>query len=128
MAALTQVQIDALVAKLQYYKYQVAFGEQILGPLNSQPTVEADIETQDTVLYETGSDALASIISRNNARITLEVNDVDAAMTLLAPFKKGDNLQSRLAAEKANRNSARPRQKARAERNVPELERRITAL
>ncbi|MCD8295473.1 MAG: hypothetical protein LUE27_09575 [Clostridia bacterium] len=92
MASLTQTQIDALVAKLQYYKYQVSFGDTILGPLNSAPQVEADIETQDTVLYETGSDPQASIISQNNAKITLECNDVDAAMALLADFKKGDNL------------------------------------
>ena len=91
-AALTQQQIDALVAKLQYYKYQVSFGSTILGPLNSPPKIEADIETKDTALYETGSDPLASIISKNNAKITLEVNDVDAAIGLVAPFKKGDNL------------------------------------
>lgn len=40
MAALTQPQIDELVAKLQFYKYQVSFGEDILGPLNSPPKVE----------------------------------------------------------------------------------------
>lgn len=92
MAALTQSQIDALVAKLQFYKYQVSFGEQILGPLNSPPKVEADVETKDTVLYETGVDPLATIISKNNAKITLECCDVDAAMSLKGAFKKGDNL------------------------------------
>lgn len=92
MAGLSQTQIDELVAKLQYYKYQVSFGDQILGPLNSPPKVEKDIETKDTVLYETGSDPQASIISKNNANITLECCDVDAAMSLLAAFKKGDNL------------------------------------
>lgn len=92
MAALTQSQIDALVAKLQFYKYQVSFGEQILGPLNSPPKVEADIETKDTVLYETGVDVLASIISKNNAKITLECCDVEAAMQLKSAFKKGDNV------------------------------------
>ena len=89
---LTQEMIDSLVSKLQFYKYQVAFGEQILGPLNSPPKVEGDTETKETVLYETGVDALAEILSKNNAKITLEVNDVDAAMTLLKKFKKGDNL------------------------------------
>ena len=92
MAGLSQSQIDELVKKLQFYKYQVSFGDQILGPLNSPPKVEADIETKDTVLYETGSDPQASIISKNNANITLECCDVDAAMSLLAVFKKGDNL------------------------------------
>ena len=92
MSALSQSDIDALVAKLQFYKYQVGFGATILGPLNSPPKVEGDIETKDTVLYESGSEPQASIISKNNAKITLEVNDVDAAMALLAGFKKGDNL------------------------------------
>lgn len=92
MSKLSQQQIDALVAKLQFYKYQVSFGTTVLGPLNSPPKIEADIETKDTVLYETGSDPLASIISKNNAKVTLEVNDVDTAMGLLAAFKKGDNL------------------------------------
>lgn len=90
--ALTQEMIDSLVSKLQFYKYQVSFGSQILGPLNSPPKVEADTETKGTVLYETGVDPLAEILSKNNAKITLEVNDVDAAMTLLKTFKKGDNL------------------------------------
>ena len=90
--ALTQSMIDTLVSKLQFYKYQVSFGDTILGPLNSPPKVEADIETKETVLYETGVDPLAEIISKNNAKITLEVNDVDAAMGLLKGFKKGDNL------------------------------------
>ena len=92
MAALTQPQIDELVAKLQFYKYQVSFGEDILGPLNSPPKVEQDVETKDTVLYETGVDPLATIISKNNANITLECCDVAAAMQLIAAFKKGDNL------------------------------------
>jgi len=92
MAALTQEQIDALVAKLQFYKYAVSFGETLLGPLKSPPKVEAEIETKDTVLYETGVDPLASIISKNNAKITLELEDVAQAMSMLAPFKKGDNL------------------------------------
>lgn len=89
---LAQSDIDALIEKLQYYKYAVSFGETLLGPLKSPPKIEADIETKDTVLYETGSEAQASIISKNNAKITLELEDVDQAMTMLATFKKGDNL------------------------------------
>ena len=99
MAALTQAQIDALVAKLQYYKYAVSFGETLLGPLKSPPKVEADIETKDTVLYETGSDPQASILSKNNAKITIELEDVNQAMSMLASFKKGDNLMDSAAAK-----------------------------
>lgn len=89
---LTQEMIDGLVEKLQYYKYQVAFGEQVLGPLNSPPSIDPETETKETVLYETGVDPLAEILSKNNARITLEVNDVDAALALKSTYKKGDNL------------------------------------
>lgn len=89
---LTQEMIDSLVSKLNFYKYQVSFGETILGPLNSPPKIEPDMETKDTVLYETGVDPLATIISKNNAKIDLEVNDVDTALTMLKDFKKGDNL------------------------------------
>lgn len=89
---LTQEMIDSLVAKLQYYKYQVAWGETIIGPLNSPPAVEPDVEYKETVLYETGSDPQAQIISKFNAKIGLEVNDVATALGLLAAFKKGDNL------------------------------------
>ena len=91
---LTQEIIDGLVEKLQYYKYQVAFGEQVLGPLNSPPSIEPETETKETVLYETGVDPLAEILSKNNARITLEVNDVDTALLMKKTYKKGDNLLS----------------------------------
>jgi hypothetical protein len=91
---LTQEMIDGLVEKLQYYKYQVAFGEQVLGPLNSPPKIDPETETKETVLYETGVDPLAEILSKNNARITLEVNDVKAALALKATYKKGDNILS----------------------------------
>jgi hypothetical protein len=91
---LTQEMIDNLVSKLQYYKYQVAYGEQVLGPLNSPPGIEPETETKETVLYETGVDPLAEILSKNNARITLEVNDVETALQLKSTYKKGDNILS----------------------------------
>ena len=100
MPKLTQSEIDALVSKLQFYKYQVSYGGTIIGPLNSPPKVDPDFETKDTVLYETGEDPLASVISKNNATITLETNDVDAALEMLKTYKKGDNiLDSQFAKE-----------------------------
>lgn len=87
-----QITPSELVAKLQYYKYVVSFDTTELGPLNSPPKVEADIETHDVVLYETGADPLATILTKNNAKITIECCDVDAAMGLLKGFKKGDDL------------------------------------
>lgn len=92
MPKLSQSEIDALVSKLQFYKYQVSYGDTIIGPLNSPPKVDPDFETKDTVLYETGEDPLASVISKNNATITLETNDVDAALEMLKTYKKGDNI------------------------------------
>jgi hypothetical protein len=90
--ALSQEMVDALRAKLSYYKYQVAWGGTIMGPLNAPPTVEPDIETKETVLYETGVDPLSKVISKNNATITIQSGDVDAASALLKNYKKGDEL------------------------------------
>lgn len=92
MAGLSQSEIDGLRAKLNYYKYQVAWGETVLGPLNSPPTVEPDIETKEVVLYETGVDPLSKVISKNNAKITIQSGDVSAAAGLVSGFKKGDEL------------------------------------
>lgn len=91
-AKLTQTQIDALIAKLQLYKYAVSYGSTVLGPLASAPSVSPDVETEDIMLYETGADAQASIISKNNATIELEVEDVATALGMLVTFKKGDNI------------------------------------
>lgn len=89
---LDQAAIDALKAKIRYYKYQVAFGQDVLGPLKSAPQIEGDTETQETVLYETGEDPQAEVLSRNNATITLDVEDMDKALELLGAFRKGDDM------------------------------------
>lgn len=89
---LDQTKIDALIAKLQHYKYVVSAGETVLGPLKSAPTVEPDVETKDQKLYETGSEAQASFLVKNNVKLTLDVEDVDTALPLLGAFQKGDNV------------------------------------
>lgn len=89
---LDQTKIDALIAKLQLYKYVVSAGETVLGPLKSAPTVEPDVETKDLKLYETGSEAQASFLVKNNVKLTLDVEDVDTAMGLMGAFQKGDNV------------------------------------
>ena len=89
---LDQTKIDALIAKLQLYKYVVSAGETVFGPLKSAPTVESDVETKDLTLYETGSEAQASYLVKNNVKLTLDVEDVDTAMGLMGAFQKGDNV------------------------------------
>lgn len=89
---LNQEKIDELISKLQMYKYVCAAGETALGPLKSAPQIEADVETKDLTLYETGTEAQASFLVKNNVKLTLDVEDVDAAMTLIEAFKKGDNV------------------------------------
>lgn len=91
-ANLTQAEIDALIADLNYYKYLAAFGSSSLGPLASAPQVEADVETKETTLYETGDEVQAEIISKNNVQITIETRNLAVAMPLLEAFRKGDNL------------------------------------
>ena len=92
MAALTQTEVDTLVQSLNYYKFLVSAGEDSLGPLDSPPQIEADVETKDTTLYETGDEAQASIISKNNVKVTIVTRTVEKAMALLSAFKKGDNV------------------------------------
>lgn len=92
MAKLTQSQIDELIAKLNLYKYAVSVGETVLGPLKSAPKIESDVETKDITLYETGAEAQASILVKNNVKLTLEVEDIDAAMSKMEAFQKGDNV------------------------------------
>ena len=89
---LDQTKIDALIAKLQLYKYVVSAGETVLGPLKSAPKIEANVETKDLTLYETGSEAQASFLVKNNVKLTLDVEDVDTAMGLMGAFQKGDNV------------------------------------
>ena len=89
---LDQTRIDELIAKLQMYKYVCSAGETVFGPLKSAPKVESDVETKDVTLYETGEEAQASILTKNNVKLTLEVEDIETAMPLLEAFKKGDNV------------------------------------
>lgn len=90
--SLNQAAIDALIAKLQMYKYVVSVGDAVLGPLKSAPKLEADVETKDVTIYETGTDVQASILTKNNVKITLELEDVDTGIGYLAAFAKGDNV------------------------------------
>lgn len=92
MPNLTQTKIDELIEKLNFYKYLVSVGETVLGPLKSAPKIEADVETKDIKLYETGTEPQASILVKNNVKLTLELEDIDAAMSKMDAFKKGDNV------------------------------------
>lgn len=92
MPNLTQTKIDELIEKLNFYKYLVSVGETVLGPLKSAPKIEADIETKDIKLYETGTEPQASILVKNNVKLTLELEDLDAAMSKMEAFQKGDNV------------------------------------
>ena len=98
-APLTQSEIDALIAKLQMYKYLCAVGPTtsggsmtILGPLKSAPKIEPDIETKEVTLYETGVEVQAEVITKDNYKLTLELEDVDKAAELHSSFVKGDNI------------------------------------
>lgn len=95
---LSQSQIDALIAKVEYYKYTVSYGSSILGPLKSAPKIEPETEFRDILLYETGVKQQAQIITKNNAKITLELEDMATALTMLNTFKEGDNI---IASDKA---------------------------
>lgn len=89
---MTQVELDALTDKLQYYKYTVAFGTTKLGPQKTAPKPEGAMETKDVNIYEAGSTVVAKILTKNEANITVESLDIDSAMALQNTFKKGDNV------------------------------------
>jgi len=96
-ANLTPTEINNLVAKLEFYKYLVSVTlsggtATNLGPLKTAPKCEPDVETRDTTIYETGSEVQASILSKNDVKLTIETESVDAAITLLTGFSKGDNV------------------------------------
>ena len=95
-STLSPSDIETLVGKLEYHKYVVAItgGTETtnLGPLKTAPKAEPDVETKDTTIYETGSEVQASILSKNNVKLTIETESVDAAITLMSQFKKGDNV------------------------------------
>ena len=92
MPNLTQTEIDELIEKLNFYKYLVSVGETVLGPLKSAPKIEADVETKDIKLYETGTEPQASILVKNNVKLTLDLEDIDTAMSKMEAFQKGDNV------------------------------------
>ena len=86
------IDVQELIGKLQRYKYVCAIGGTVVGPLKSAPKIEPDTETKDLTLYETGSEVQASILSKNNLKLTLELNDFEWGMTELQKYKKGDNI------------------------------------
>ena len=97
-APLVQTEIDALTAKFQIYKYLVAIGPAsggsmtILGPLKSAPKVEPDTETKEVKLYETGAEPQAEYLTKDNLKLTLELEDVDTAAALYTNITVGTNL------------------------------------
>lgn len=90
-SALSQSDIDGLVAKLNTTTYLAAVGETSLGPLANAPTIEPNVQVRDMTLYETGSKVVAKKVVQNNLIVTLRTRDVAAALTLIAAVKEGDN-------------------------------------
>lgn len=89
---MTQIEIDALIAKLKKFPYACAAGTNNFGPLSGPPQIEGDVELKDTTLYETEGDVEASFLTKNNVKVTIKTRAVDVAMPLLAAFAKGDNV------------------------------------
>lgn len=92
MAALTQNDIDGLIAKLKKFPYAAMAGSTNLGPLDGPPTVAPEVETKDVTLYETGADVQARYLTKNDLLVTVKTRDVAGAMALQAAFAKGDNV------------------------------------
>ena len=97
MSNYTPSQIDAggieiLKAQLKQYPYLVYCGGSSLGPLEGAPTVSPNVETKDTVFYETNGQAVGSVIIKNEVNVTINTRRVDYAMALLHDFVEGDDV------------------------------------
>ncbi len=90
-SSLSQSDIDTLVAKLNTTTYLASIGTSSYGPLANAPTIEPNVQLKDLTLYETGTKVVARKIVQNNLILTLRTRDVDAALTLIAGLKEGDN-------------------------------------
>lgn len=89
---LTPENISSLKAELKQYPYLVYFGGSSLGPIEGAPTVSPDVETKDTVFYETAGESVGSIVIKNNVTIAISTKKVEYAMELLHDFKVGDDV------------------------------------
>lgn len=88
---LTAEEISELVASMQKHPYLAMVGDTVLGPLASPPGIAKDVATQDVTLYETGDEAQASYVTRNNVILTLETRKLDEAVALINAVPKGAN-------------------------------------
>lgn len=89
---LTQTEIDSLVDILKKFPYFCAAGEDEFGPLSGPPQIEPDVELKPITLYETESEEQASILAKNNVKVTIKTRNIDKAMELLGSFVKGENI------------------------------------
>lgn len=92
MSALTQNEIDALVAALKKHPYLCSVGDTSLGPLSGPPATDGDTETRDVTLYETEGNVEAKFLTKNDVKVTVKTRNIDTAMTLMGAIAKGDNL------------------------------------
>lgn len=84
--------IEALKATLKRYPYLVYYDGTSLGPVDGVPTVSPQVETKDTVFYETNGQSVGSIIVKNEVEVTISTKKVEHAMELLHDFKVGDDV------------------------------------
>ena len=91
--------ITALLAKLETFPYYVTFtpnatgGSAVdLGPLAGPPQVAPEVETKDITLYETGAAVQKKILIKNDMKVTVNTQNVDAGMQLMLTNAKNQDL------------------------------------
>ena len=92
MSELSSSEITTLIEKLKCYPYTVSFGSTVLAPLAGAPSVEPEVTTKDTTLYETGEQPQRRIVTSKRYKITIRSRNVEAALPLLNGISKGDDL------------------------------------
>lgn len=94
---LSSSDIAGLLATLANYPYYVTFtptsGSAVdLGPLSGPPQISPETETKDVTLYETGAAVQKKILIKNDMKVTVNTENLDAGMGLLATLEKDDDL------------------------------------
>ena len=81
------------ISQINQHPYLAAFDGTVLGPLADAPKIETDIEVFDSLIYENGGrEEVSRTITRASARITIHTKNIDAALTLVSGFARGENI------------------------------------
>ena len=96
---LSSSDITGLLATLKTYPYYVTFTPSAsnssavdLGPLAGPPSITPETETKDITLYETGVAVQKKLLIKNDMKVTVTTNNLEAGMGLISGIAKDADL------------------------------------